>query len=379
MDASGERLSIAYRAVFLAAGLVAAGLLFRHLLTLLLAVLITVIIAIPLSACATFLERYRVPRPIGALAGLLLGLVAIGGVLALVIPPFAEQVQAFVDDLPAIVDSLRERVADITGRRPGEAGGHVQGYLEGYLDRPERLVSPVASIGLDVLAGVGAMVVVLLTAYYMAVRPEPLIEGSLRVFAPRRRAQATRIMGRLRAAWIGWMRGVAADMVVTGVLLYAGLAIAGIDFALAFAVFSAMLVVVPYFGAVAGGIPPVLFALSDSPGKALIVLGIYVLVQQIEGNVVIPLVMSQTVKLHPAVIAVGVVLVGGLFGFLGLFVAVPLISMALILVDELWVGPMEVDEAPPGPPGAAVPADAAAEAVTAGVELPDDGGRGGGS
>ena len=65
------------------------------------------------------------------------------------------------------------------------------------------------------------------------------------------------------------------------------------------------------------------------------------LVQQIEGNVIIPLVMAQRVKLHPALIAIGVVVVGQLFGFIGLFVAVPIISAAVILTDELWVKPNE--------------------------------------
>ena len=94
---------------------------------------------------------------------------------------------------------------------------------------------------------------------------------------------------------------------------------------------SALLVVVPYFGAIAGAIPPVLFALTDSPGKALLVLGAYILVQQLESNVTIPIIMSQRVRLHPAMIAIGVVVVGQLFGFVGLFVAVPILSLIIDL------------------------------------------------
>ena len=110
----------------------------------------------------------------------------------------------------------------------------------------------------------------------------------------------------------------------------------------------------PYFGAIAAGFPPVLFALTDSPEKALLTLGVYILAQQIEGNLTIPLVMSQTVKLHPAVIAVGVVVVGQLFGFVGLFVAVPILSLIVILVDEVWVKPRDAEaretrETAPGP------------------------------
>ena len=73
-------------------------------------------------------------------------------------------------------------------------------------------------------------------------------------------------------------------------------------------------------------------------------LGTYVLIQQVESNVIIPLVMSQTVRLHPAVIAIGVVVVGQLFGFVGLFVAVPILSLLVISVEEFWVKPIEETE-----------------------------------
>ena len=106
-----------------------------------------------------------------------------------------------------------------------------------------------------------------------------------------------------------------------------------------------LIVVVPYFGSIAGAVPPTLFALTDSPGKALIVLGAYVLVQQIESNVTIPVVMAQRVRLHPAVVAIGVVVVGQLFGFVGLFVAVPILSLVVIAVEEFWVKPVEAQHA----------------------------------
>lgn len=102
--------------------------------------------------------------------------------------------------------------------------------------------------------------------------------------------------------------------------------------------------VVPYFGAIAGAIPPVLFALTDSPGKALLTLAVYTLVQQLESNVTIPIVMSQRTRLHPALIAIGVVVVGQLFGFVGLFVAVPILSLIVIAVEEFWVKPVEESE-----------------------------------
>jgi predicted PurR-regulated permease PerM len=326
-----------YRAVLLAAALLVLGLLFRELVTLLVAILMTVLIAIPLAMAANYLERYGVPRVLGALAGLLLATAVLALMLLLVIPPFVDQTNEFVDAVPGVVDDLSAEFANLTGNEPQQVGHDVQSFLEGYTENPERLLGPLTSIGFSVVAILGAIVFMVITAYYIAVRPEPLINGILSLFPAPRRDEARYVMDRLRAAWVGWMEGVVIDMFVTGVLLYVGLTIIGLEFAIFFAVFSALLVVVPYFGAIVGGVPPVLFALTDSPEKALLALGVYVLVQQVEGNLIIPLVMAQRVKLHPALIAIGVVVVGQLFGFIGLFVAVPIISMAVILGDELWV------------------------------------------
>lgn len=341
MGLVSETRQAAYRVVLLAAAVVALGLLFEQIVTLLLAVLVTIIIAIPLAACADWLETRGVPRPFGVLAGMLAGLAVVAAVLSLVIPPFADQAERLVDEVPGIVDELQGHIHDLTGASDEDIGREVQDFLEGLLDDPQPLLGRITSIGLSIAAVLGALVLVLITAFFMASQPGPLIDGLLRLFPPPRRPHVRHVLGRLRTSWIGWMRGVVVDMFVTGSLLYLGLTLVDLDFAIVFAVLTALLVVVPYFGAVIGGTLPVLFALTDSPGKALLVLAVYVAVQQIESNIIIPVVMSRTVRLHPALIAIGVVLVGQVFGFIGLFVAVPILSAIVILVDELWVKPVE--------------------------------------
>ena len=332
---------VAYRTVFLAAGLLLFGLLFRQLVTLLLAILTTVIVAIPLASAARRMERVGIPRPVGALLALFGGLASLALLIYLLIPPFVDQTNSFVDDVPAIVKDLEKVYADVTGQSAGEVGNNVQQFVERYTEDPDKLIGPLTSIGLNVAGILGALVLILITAYYMAIRPDPLVNGLLRLAPPPRREHVRHVLMRIRQSWIGWMEGVAIDMLVTGVMLYVALTLVGLDFAIFFAVLSALLVVVPYFGAIAGAIPPTLFALTDSPGKALLVLGAYVLVQQLESNVTIPVIMAQRVRLHPAVIAIGVVVVGQLFGFVGLFVAVPILSLIIIAVEEFWVKPIE--------------------------------------
>ncbi len=330
-----------YRAVLLAFGLVVAGLIFQQLVTLVLAVLIVVIIALPLSALATRLARYGIPRTLGATIGLLLGLGAAAGVVALVVPVFSSEVNHFTASLPNIVDSLRHRVAGLTGTSPTRVGQQIQHFVNGYTHHPTKLLGPLASIGASVAAAIAAIVVILLTALYTAIHPEPLLNGLIRIFPPTRRPHVEHILSRLARAYLGWLRGLVIGMVLLGSLTYAGLRIINLDFAAFFAVFTAVAIIVPYFGALASSIPPIVYALTISPGKALLVAAIYIGAHQLEGNVLQPLVVARSVKVHPAVVAVGVVAVDRLFGFVGLFVAIPIIVTVKILIQELWVKPME--------------------------------------
>jgi predicted PurR-regulated permease PerM len=332
---------VAFRTVLLVAALVLFGLAFQQLITLFIAVLATVLVAILLDSAATRLERHRIPRPAGALLALLAGLAVFAAILVAVIPPFVDETDKFVNNVPQIATDLQERVHDITGESKSAIGHRAQKFARRYTDHPERLIGPLTSIGFGVAGVLAALVLMLIIAYYMAARPEPLTHGILRLFPPDRRDHAEHVMSRLRDAWIGWMQGVAVDMVVSGVLLYLGLTLIGLDYALVFAVISSLLVLIPYYGAFIGGLPPVLFGLADSPGKGLLALAVYVAVQQVESNFTIPLVMSRTVNLHPAVIAIGVLVVGRLLGFAGLFVAVPVLSFITITIEEFWIKPME--------------------------------------
>jgi putative permease len=351
--ASATRSSDAVRAVVLAGALVAGWLLFAQLASLLVLVIITIVLALPMEAAATRLERRRVPRVVGALLALVAMLGVVGGILYLAIPPFVTELRHLADQLPALIDQLRGKLGASTGAKPASSGESLQSSLQGVIDKPQGLLGPVAQIGLGVAGALATIVLVVVGAFYVAINPQPLVSGVQRLFPVDRRERVAEAMGEIRSSWIGWQYGVMVDMLVTSVLLYVGLSLVGLDYALVFSVLSALCVVVPYLGSVAGGLPPVLFALAErGPTTALVTLGVYLLVQQVEGNVIIPMVMARAVSLHPAVVLVGVVLVGNVLGFVGLIVAVPIISATTILVRELWVRRLEGDlpAAPVRPP-----------------------------
>jgi predicted PurR-regulated permease PerM len=330
-----------YRSVLLAFGLVVAGLIFEQLASLILAVLIVVVIALPMSAFAGVLERLGIPRALGAVLALLVGLGGLVGLVALVVPIFSHEINQFAQSLPSIVDELRHRLGRLTGSSPTKIGTQIQHFVDTYTQHPSKLLGPLASVGASVAAVFATVIVVLLTALYTAIHPEPLIGGVIRVVSPPRRPQAEHILSRLAGAYLSWLRGLVIGMILLGAFTYVGLRVVGLPFAAFFAVFTAVAMIVPYFGALFSSLLPILYALTISPGKAVVVAVIYVVAHEAESLIIQPLVVGRTVELHPAVVAIGVVAVEQLFGFVGLIVAVPILLTIKIIVQELWIRPVE--------------------------------------
>jgi predicted PurR-regulated permease PerM len=342
---------VAYRAVVLALGLVAAGLLFEELVQIVMLVTIALVTAVPLAASATWLRRFHIPRAVGAVLSLLAGAAVMGLLLAFVVPTFVSQVNDFVAQLPSTVAHLEGHVNHLLGLRRGTTTRAVTRFVHRYTQHPAVLLGPLTAIGVSIATAVGAIVVVLISALYMAISPDPLVNGLVRLFPASRRPDVLRTLERIRLAWLGWLRGIALDMLVLGGLLFLGMQIIGLQFAAGFAIFSALMTVIPNYGSVISAIPPIAYGLTSSLHLGVLVAIVYVVVNQIEGNVALPLIMGRSVSLHPAVIALGVLIAGTLFGIVGLFISVPLISLTLILVDEIWVKPRGSASGPLAEPG----------------------------
>ena len=119
-------------------------------------------------------------------------------IIGLLIPPFVDQTDRFVKNVPHVVDDLENVYADWTGQDPGQVGDRVQKFVEKWTDDPERLIGPITSIGLNIAGVLAALLLILITAYYMAIRPEPLVDGLVRLFPPPRRDHARFVLDRMR-------------------------------------------------------------------------------------------------------------------------------------------------------------------------------------
>ncbi len=352
------RPAVVYRTVGLAAALIVGALVVQQLMTLALAVTLTILLSLPLSSAASAAERRGAPRALGALGALVAGFGLLVGLGFAVIPTFVSQAGQFADRLPAILRDADRYIHGLAGAGVHSLSSQLSGFVRGYTHDPARLIGPIERIGLTAALGVIALVLIVLAAFLIAINPRPLVDSALRLIPGNRHDQAVDLLDRVRTAWLGWMTAVGIDMLVLGGLLFVGMKLIGLNFAIGFAVFSAFMTVIPNYGSVISAVPPILFALAQSPNKALLVLIVYLIVNQIEGNLILPLIMSRTVDMHPAVVAIGLLVMGALFGLIGVLLAIPLLSLAMILVQVLWIEPQEARSVPrdPGSSGGAVTA-----------------------
>lgn len=151
------------------------------------------------------------------------------------------------------------------------------------------------------------------------------------------RRRVEEILDECEKSLVGWIKGTLIDMLVIAVLSYIGLLLLRVPLPLVNAALAGLLEFIPNVGPTLSVIPPTLLALADEPWKAIAVIVLYIAIQQFESLILVPLVMAQQVSLLPVFTILAVVVFASLFGFLGLFLAIPLLIVTQIWLKEVLV------------------------------------------
>jgi predicted PurR-regulated permease PerM len=345
------------RMVYVGIGLVFALLLAGYLLykvaVVVLVLLLTILFSIIMSAPVDYLNRRGIGRGLGTLV-VLGGFVLLFGIAgAALVPIIEDQASEFVDTFPALLENVQQIVV----RLQSAVGLKTSFNLDpqNVLDRARNFLSggalaTVASVGASVATVLSFAVVVLITTVYTVARPAPLVNGFVSLFPAGQRQRVREILGEMYKTVQKWFLGQLASMTIIGLLFTVAMFVIGIPFALLLGIFSGLISFVPYVGPMISVIPPVLLALTGNPIDALWVILAYLGIQAIEGNLVQPIVMSRAVSLHPVTLVFALLTMGTLFGFVGVFLAIPLVAALHVLLRELWIERMDQRGTDPNPP-----------------------------
>jgi predicted PurR-regulated permease PerM len=212
-------------------------------------------------------------------------------------------------------------------------------------------VGPLAPKLLSVTFGTaGGLVLILVTALYLAVSPRLYTEGLVRLVPLFYRARARLIFAEVTHVLRYWMLGQLVDMAVVGILSTVGLLILGVPLPIALGVIAGLLTFIPYVGAILAGIPAIIVASTMGLTTVLWVVALYTACHVIEGYLVAPLVTRRTVDLPPALTVLSMSVLGTLYGFFGVLIATPLTAAVIVLIREVYVHDLLGDEARPVEP-----------------------------
>jgi predicted PurR-regulated permease PerM len=289
-----------------------------------------------LSPASLWLQRHRVP---GAVAALLL-MAAVFGFFALVVRLLAPR---FMDQAPALVDSLQGSVRDLqdllaeqdlvtTLPDPGDLG---QTLLDGA-GGAGGAVGQGLGVAVSFAHVVTGILILLVTLFFLLKDGPAIWRGIADLVPDRARRDVEQVGGQVWWTLGSFFRGQLLVALFDAVFIGLGLLVLGVPLALPLAVLVFLGGLFPIVGAFVSGLIAVLVALADQGlGKALLVLGLVVVVQQVESNVLEPLILSKVIALHPLVVLLAVAGGALAFGVLGAFLAVPLWAAAARVVDHL--------------------------------------------
>ncbi len=330
------------RAVLVAFALVVAYRFVAAVAAIVLLLATGLLLAVALSAPVEALYRRKVPRPVAVVLIVAIVLAALSLGAYLLLPVLAEQASQLAATLPDALSQLVERARELARRFGIKVGGGGGGISPSTLASAARRVLG-GALGLfsSLAAFVTGLIVVLFVPLYLAALPGPVVGWVVRLFPPSKRDETRRVLSEARSSLLGWLGGRLISMAIVGVLSTVALYIIGIPGALFLGIFSGLVAFVPLLGSIAGAIPPLLLAFAGNPLDALWVVLAYVAIQQVESNLLTPLVMAQAVSLHPVVVIASVTVVGAAFGVLGALLAVPAAVVVGVLVEELWFRRLE--------------------------------------
>ena len=234
--------------------------------------------------------------------------------------------------MAAQIGQLQEQVTKAMGMLP-------DGWRDRIMEQGKEWpwMNQLSSFASGLVYVVGDAVVVMFAALYLAASPGVYQRGVVLLVPPRGQKRACEVMEVAGDSLWKWLIGQLVAMAAVGTMIAVGLWLIGIPSALALGIVAGLLEFIPLVGPFLAAVPAILIGFSQSPQDALWVAGLSLVIQQVEGNLITPLLQKRVVDLPP-VVTIGAIAAGGvLFGIMGMFLATPLAVVVLVLVNLLYI------------------------------------------
>ena len=299
-----------------------------------------IVLATAINRIVQILQKQGIKRGIAVAISLFFIALVLAGFGSIIVPQVIDQWQQLIQQVPLGFEQLKSWYLDLQDIIPNQFFGNLQD--------PERLIQQISDTGLGLFnnvfsffsTGLGItlnVILVIAVTIMLLSNPTPYRRNFILIFPAFYRPRVNEILNECEHNLVGSLIGLLFNMLVITIFSGVGLWILGVRLALVNALLAGFLTFIPNIGPTISVIPPALLALLDAPWKALAVVGLYVAIQQIESNILTPLVMKREVSLLPAITLLSQVTFTIFFGTLGLLLAIPLVAVLQVWFRETLV------------------------------------------
>lgn len=318
------------RAIFLALFVA----LIYHIRDVVLITLLSIVIASGVEPAAAWFQKRRVPRVLAVIIVYLTAFLTLGFMFYLIIPPVFSELSDLSANIPAYLEEpfQTQLIHEFLPELPESISQILLGFADSARGFIEKITGGFFHATSVLFGGALSFVFTIVLSFYLSVQ-EKGIENFLRIIIPLKYEEyAIDLWNRSRNKIGDWMKGQVLLGLLIGIMVFLGLTILQIKYAISFAFLAAVFEIIPVFGPVLASIPPIGMALLQSPSLALLVAALFFVVQQFENHLIYPLVVRKVVGISPTIVILVLFIGGKLAGFLGIILSVPL---ATVLVEFL--------------------------------------------
>lgn len=314
-------------------------------------VFVGLIIAYLLEGVVNRLESFRIPRGVSVAITFTLFLICLLGLVIGLLPLLSRQIAQLIQELPNLIANGQKQLMQLPERYPEiisqEQIRQIIGFLKTELTRLGQnvVVISVASLKNLITLLVYLVLVPLLVLFFL--KDKDRIIGWLKAFLPRNLDLTQEVWREVNDQVANFVRGKIWEIIIVWMASYLTFSLLGLNFAMLVSLFIGLSVLIPYIGATVMTIPVVLLAFFQwgiSPEFTYTVIA-YGLIQLIDGNILVPLLLSGIVNLHPVAIIVAILVFGGVWGIWGLFLAIPLATLVHAVI-KTWFTKKKPEESP---------------------------------
>lgn len=324
--------------VVLVAAAVAAALYLVYLIREVFGlVMIAAFLALAISTPVEWLDRHRVPRWLAILL-VYLGIgAAIFGIGLLIVPPLVDGVNDLSEDIPGYIDDLRQNE---TFREYDDRYDITNNIQEQATDLPSNLGDAAGTLR-DVTVGVFSSFIqlfsILVIAFFLLIEGRRILDFGYRQVPPAREQRLRKVADDISAAISGYVFGNLVISILAGTVTYVTLSLLDVPFAIPLAIAFGFFDLIPLVGATVGGIlVGIVVAFNAFPVGLVVWAAVLLVYQQIENNLIQPVVYGQAVRIHPLVVILAILIGAALLGILGALIAIPAAAAIQAVICDYW-------------------------------------------